>query len=230
MGPNDTALLAELAQDINSEANDFPSRGKFQRRAHRLLNYTKRRVPGIQTRSLTEPTTNGLAAAEPADGALDEFDLLDEAVESLLTGGLISDGTPLGFFRNQDVRTIVTSFGELPVDLAGIFGDPDQLWNPISDAISARGIADMRCDTFGVDLQLRSQKPGLDALCSRLEGFPDFSQVENVLSGELIGQLFEALDGLTITENAAAVSQASKSTFCSTWIGQQMRFDSFCGR
>lgn len=230
MGPTDTALLAELAAAINSKADDFPNRGKFQRRAHRLLNYTKRRVPGVQTRTIMEPAFAGNIAAEEPDGAEDEFDRMDEAVGNLLAGGLAGDGTPLGFLRNADLRNVVTSFGELPSNITMMVDDPEQLWNPLSDAISNGGIDNMRCETFGLDAGVRNQKPGLNNLCTRLESFPEFAQVESILSGELIGELFEALDTLTISSNAAAVSQNSRSRFCSTRVGQRPRFDNFCGR
>ena len=64
MGPKDTALIAELAADINADAEDFPDRGKFQaRRAHRLLNFTKRRVPGVQIGTDSDAQPSGTTVA-----------------------------------------------------------------------------------------------------------------------------------------------------------------------
>jgi hypothetical protein len=230
MGPNDTALLAELATDINAKANDFPNRGKFQRRTHRLLNYTKLRVPGIQIRTDAEQSFASFATAtEPVEGAEDEFDVVDDAIENLLSNGVKGDGSMFGVLKNTNISSLVGSFDALSRDVTSVIADPSQLLDPLSDSVNG-GIDSMDCATFGIDSTLRNQKPGLEKLCNRLEGFPDYALVEQVLSGELIADLYEALDTLTIGGSASEVSSASKSRFCSSRIGQLFKYNIFCGR
>lgn len=230
LGPTDTALLAELANDINVKADDFPNRGKFQRRTHRLLNYTKLRVPGIQIRTDAEQSFTGLAAfTEAEEGTDDEFDIVDDAIENLLSNGLKGDGSLFGVFKNTDVTNLVGSFDALPNDVASLIANPSQLLDPFSDVANG-GIDNIDCASFGFDQTLRMQKPGLDKLCKRLEGFPDFERVENVLSGELIADLYGALDTLTIGGNAAEVSSGARDRFCSTKIGQLFKYNVFCKR
>jgi len=228
MGPTDTALIAELATDINAKANDFPNRGKFQRRAHRLLNYTKRRIPGIQTRTASA-SSNFSVASEPEQGAEDEFDRIDEAVENLLASGIKGDGSesPFGILREQNVRNLVVSFSELPVDISNFAVNPEQIFDPMSKRFSG-SFGDLSCDDYGIDTQFRINKPGLNNLCERLENLPDFDQIESVLSGDMIADLFDAIDALTITSSAANVSSAYKTAFCKTIIGRRAKFDTFC--
>ena len=230
LGPTDTALLAELATDINAKANDFPNRGKFQRRTHRLLNYTKLRVPGIQIRTDAEQGFTSFATAtEPMDGAEDEFDVVDDAIENLLSNGVKGDGSMFGVLKNTNITNLAGSFDALPGDVNSIIADPSQLLDPLADSVND-GIDSIDCATFLIDPALRNQKPGLEKLCNRLEGFPDYALVEQVLSGELIADLYEALDTLTIGGTASQVSSASKSRFCSSRIGQLFKYDIFCGR
>ena len=230
LGPNDRALLAELATDINANANDFPNRGKFQRRAHRLLNYTKLRVPGVQVRTDAEQSfASFTTATEPQEGTEDEFDVVDDAIENLLSNGVKGDGSMFGVLKNANINSLVGSFDALPVDVTSVIADPSQLLDPLSDSVNG-GIDNMDCATFGIDSTLRDQKPGLEKLCNRLEGFPDYRLVEQVLSGELIADLYEALDTLTIGGSASAISSASKSGFCSSRIGQLFKYDVFCDR
>lgn len=230
LGPTDTALLAELASDINVNANDFPNRGKFQRRTHRLLNYTKLRVPGVQIRTDAEQSGANLAAFTVAEeGTDDEFDVVDDAIENILSNGLKGDGSLFSVFENADVTNLVSSFDALPKDVSSLIANPSQLLDPMSDAVNG-GIDNMDCATFGIDQTLRMQKPGLEKLCNRLEGFPDFKRVENVLSGELIADLYEALDTLTIGGNVAQVSSGSRERFCSSRIGKLFKYDVFCKR
>jgi hypothetical protein len=87
LGPTDTQLLQNLPP-ILLPAEDFPTE-ESQRRSHRLLNYTKLRVPGTSN----EPKRLSLAYQfHPCSGTgrreMFEFDMLDEAVENLLPGGL----------------------------------------------------------------------------------------------------------------------------------------------
>ncbi|RLA39378.1 MAG: hypothetical protein DRR42_27295, partial [Gammaproteobacteria bacterium] len=76
----------------------------------------------------------------------------------------------------------------------------------------------------------RSKGLGLGKLCNRLEEFPEFSHVEQVLSGELIADLLTALDTLTIGSDAAEVADSSRNRFCSSRIGQLFRYNVFCKR
>ncbi|GIT97580.1 hypothetical protein [Sulfurovum sp. TSL1] len=230
LGPTDTALLTELAQDINVNANDFPDRGKFQRRAHRLLNYTKLRVPGVQIRTDADPAFSTLAVIqEEEEGSDDEFDVSDTAVENIFTNGLRGGNGPFAVFKNTDIKNLVASLGGLPTDITAMINDPEQIINPISDAVNS-GIDNMDCASFGIDTGLRNEKPGLNKLCNRLEGLPDYSDIERVLSGELIGELFSALDTLTIGDTAGNVKDGAQNRFCQTRIGQLPKFDQFCKR
>jgi len=230
LGPTDTALLAELAQDINVKDNDFPDRGKFQRRAHRLLNFAKLRVPGVQIRTDADPAFASLAVVqEEAEGSDDEFDLSDAAVESIFTNGLRGSNGRFDVFKNTDIKNLVTSLGGFPSDISAMINDPEQILNPLSDAVSG-GIDNMDCATFGIDAGLRNEKPGLDKLCNRLEGFADYADIERVLSGELIGELFSALDTLTIGDTVGNVKDGTQSNFCATRIGRLQKFDDFCKR
>jgi len=230
LGPTDTALLTELAQDINVKANDFPNRGKFQRRTHRLLNFTKRRVPGVQIRTDADPAFASLAVAQAeAEGTDDEFDLSDAAVENLFANGLRGSGGPFSVFKNTDIKSLVTSLGGLPSDITAMVNDPEQIFNPISDAVNG-GVDNMDCATLGIDAGLRNDKPGLNKLCNRLEGLPDFSDIERVLSGELIGELFAALDTLTIENAKDNVKNGAQNKFCTTRIGGLPKFNDFCNR
>lgn len=230
LGPTDSALLAELAQDINVKANDFPDRGKFQRRAHRLLNYTKLRVPGVQIRTDADPAFSTLdTVQEEKEGTDDEFDVSDAAVENIFTNGLRGEYGAFSVFKNADIKNLVTSLGGLPSDISAMINDPEQIMNPISDAVNS-GIDNMNCATFGIDAGLRNEKPGLNQFCNRLEGFPDYADIERVLSGELIGELFSALDTLTIGDTAGNVKDGAQNKFCQTRIGSLPKFDKFCKR
>lgn len=230
MGPTDTALLVELAQDINAKANDFPNRGKFQRRAHRLLNFTKRRVPGVQIRTDADPVFASLAVAQTTEqSADDEFDLSDAAIDNLFANGLRGGSGAFGALRNADLKNLVASFDGLPSDITVIIDDPEQILDPISNAFIG-GADSIDCATLGLDADLRSKKPGLEKLCNRLEGLPDFSDIERVLSGELIGELFAALDTLTIENAKDNVKNGAQNKFCSTRIGKLPKFDTFCDR
>jgi hypothetical protein len=233
MGPKDTALIAELAADINADAEDFPDRGKFQRRAHRLLNFTKRRVPGVQIRTDSDAQPSSMTVAmemEEDDAPEDEFDRIDAAVDQLLDAGLRGSETgALGVLRNDWVRDLVAASEGVPSDIRVLVDEPERFFDVITE-IAGNGTDNLPCERFRLDAALRSSIPGLDQLCDRLESLPDMALVEQVLSGDLIADLFEALDTLTITSTASQVSTSTRSRFCSTVIGRRPRFDSFCGR
>lgn len=230
LGPTDTALLAELAEDINVNDNDFPDRGKFQRRAHRLLNYTKLRVPGVQIRTDADQTSVALAdVPEEEEGSDDEFDVSDAAVENIFANGLRGGNGAFSVFKNTDIKNLVASLGGLPSDIIVMLNDPEQIMNPISDAVNG-GVDNMDCASFGIDAGLRNEKPGLNKLCNRLEGLPDYADIERVLSGELIGELFSALDTLTIGDTAGNVKDGAQDRFCQSRIGKLSKFDNFCKR
>lgn len=232
LGIEDTALVAELASDINDRAEDYPNRGKFQRRVARLIEYAQWRIPGLQTPPQQPFDSTQAYALSTSEGDENEFDSIDNAIDRLMASGLSQDGTAFSAFRNPDVRQISDAFGQLPVDIVSMVEDPEQLLDALSHAVLQSGIDDMECETFGMDSGIRGRKPGIDQICNRLEELPDYSEVEEILSGEVIGQLFEALDTLTITSGSQGgnVSQNARSRFCSSRVGQLRRFDSFCGR
>ena len=148
MGPTDTALIAELAADINADAEDFPDRGKFQRRAHRLLNYTKRRVPGVQIRTDSDAQPSGTAVSlemEQEDAPADEFDRIDEAVDQLLDAGLRgSESGALGVLRNQWVRDLVAASEGVPSDIRVLVDEPERFFDVITE-IAGNGIDNLPC-------------------------------------------------------------------------------------
>jgi hypothetical protein len=225
---DDEDLLEALVRDINvRDATGQVERGKFQRRGSRLLNYTKRRVPGVQTRSIVNSSYE-VVALNNGFAADDEFDRLDEAMESLMTNGLTAEGNGLGVFRDPGVVALSTSFDQLPKDLGSIIRDPEQIFDGMENFSS--NLNDLDCELFGVTTQLRAEKPGLDRLCSRLEELPDFETVQQILSGEFVDGIVGALDPLLANISAPTSPEDAKTVFCSSEVGQRRVFNRYCGR
>lgn len=220
VGPNDTALLAELAQDINAKANDFPERGKFQRRAHRLLNYTKRRVPGIQTRT----GSNSILVDD--DASDDEFDRLDGAVDNLMSAGLQLPDTSLGLFKDSNLADIVDSYDGI-ANLDSFIRSPEQFLEGLPN------LFDFNCDDIGVLANERASNNNLGSLCDKLDQLPSL---------EGVGTAIESINGLS-DEILAAIGELGpdfgnpdiddpvqrKQEFCKTNVGRRTAFKKYCG-
>lgn len=217
--PNDIALLAALADDINARARDrdASTTGKFQRRAGRLLNYAKRRVPGIQSSVTFNPLIAAAAVGDSDSSPEDEFDRLDEAMENLMSNGLASVGEGLGAFRDPNVVALRSSFDGLPRDVAAVFEDPEMIFDAFDNLQAS--FNNLTCDKFGVTDSLRLDKPGLDRLCNRLEGLPDFDVVQSILSGEQLDAIKDLLQPL-LENNVQETAEQTKARICGSVFGR----------
>jgi len=233
LGPRDTELLMELAADIQNSkeddtgrgAQDYPNRGKFQRRAHRVLNYAKRRVPGIQSRLDSEDPM------EPDDDASSrEFDRMDRSVTNLQGLGLrpeiATDG--LGVFRDANVTDFASSFDETK-ELGDFMNDPEQIFSSLPD----RPLNSLTCTDLGV-AGLRSRVPQLARLCEELELLPSFDLVKDsfatvdALRDEILAAVAEI--GVELSDNAEETAAQRRERFCATTLGRRNAFDKYCRR
>jgi hypothetical protein len=226
LGPRDEGLLMELATDINGHglldrgARDFPNRGKFQRRAHRVLNYAKRRVPGIQSRLNSEESLES-----DADAPDDEFDVMDRSIRNLRGWGLEASANGTGVFRDANVAGFVAAFDEAK-DLRDFMNDPDQIFSGLPD----QPLRSISCLDLGVT-DLRSRIPRLDALCDELALLPSFDVITNsfvIIDGirdELVAAIAEIGEDFV-----GDTAEERRTQFCRTTVGMRPAFNRFCGR
>jgi hypothetical protein len=229
LGPEDTAMLLQLAGDINAKPDDGLAGGKFQRRTHRLLNYTKRRVPGVQMQAAFVPGVDSPLTALDEPAAEDEFDRVDTAIDNLTSGGIVPRGEIIGVFHDANIVDLLASMDGLPVDVNNVISKPERVFDSLEDY--KQNIGDLKCDAFGVTAELRGERPGLDRLCDRLDGLPSYDAVENVLSGQLLDGIAELIQPLL--QNTSGVSESAvqtKNRFCASVVGQRRLFDKYCGR
>jgi hypothetical protein len=215
---DDKERLRELAKDINNSPLGLP-KSKFQRRAHRLVNYIARQVPGIQVDPKVEAS----------------FDTLDEAFVSLMDEGLQEPRDAagnksregLGVFRDSNIRQLLDNL-DMPVNVVSLMNDPEQIFDALPDLVG--GFDSLTCENLGVSERIRS-RPRMEKLCQELDKLPSFDKLRDGLEGlpdEIVDAIAENLS--FFLEDAEDKREQKKSEFCNSTIGKRRVFDKYCGR
>ena len=233
LSPDDEARLADIAFDINAKTgNAFPDKGKFQRRAGRILNYAAVRVPGNQ-RSIMASVDPAAVGTTDADAEI-EFDRADLAIDNLMDNGLgaISGREGLMVFQDGNVRELLATLS-VP---AGVRTFMDAPRNHIFDGLPdlSGGIRNLTCDELGVSTAMRSDRMRLDGLCNRLESLPTFERAHNAveLGSEITEDIIDAIQQILANtiQGTQDTTEAAKARFCASAVGQRRAFNQYCGR
>jgi hypothetical protein len=220
----DKHLLAALRKAVNSGANDSPARGKFQRRAARVLNYANLRVPGLPTGS------NDSSAQGAADqGSRDtEFDRMDQSAANIMELGLEPTDTGIGVFKDRNVVEFSNSFDAVK-DLRDFMSNPERVFSALPERRSR-----FDCLDLGLAADARDRNSRLDDLCLDGELLPpsdliqrSFSTVDE-LGDEILGAVAEI--GETLDEVANETPTQRRGRFCATKLGRRNAFDKYCRR
>jgi hypothetical protein len=237
LSDEDTDRLAEVARDMNTPGI-LPTT-KFQRRAHRLVNFADRKAGGI-LQQFDVSANNTQTAAQAFDE--DEFDRIDEAFTNLLDNGwsIPADADGFSVFRDSNVSELMATM-ELPTDVRTALNDPEPIFDALPDAFA---IDQLTCNDFGVTASIRSDRPRLDNLCTLLETLPSFEVIRDGLErvGDIPDDVIEAiteilaplLNDLPEAEEAGETLEQTKlkakQRFCQSGPGSRHIFDTYCGR
>lgn len=236
LSPEDEARLAAIAIDINAKTGDgVLEKGKFQRRAGRILNYAALRVPGNQ-RSLLAAANNSSVSATDADAEI-EFDRADNAIANLLDNGLGQATEGLDVFKDTNIKELLATL-EVPVGVKSFMDDPElHLFDSLPDL--SGGIRNLTCLDLGVTAEMRSRSVNnrrgrLNSLCDRLENLPSFDRA--IQAAELGSEIAEDIvDGISevMANTIDGVSDTradAKARFCGSTVGLRRAFNRYCGR
>lgn len=226
LSPEDQSRLEAIARDMNAAGNTgdgVGEKGKFQRRAGRIINYAAVRVRGNQL-----PVDSNAFVNVASDDEL-EFDRVDAAGENLLENGLGEVDEGLDVFRDGNVRDLLASL-ELPSEVRTFMDDPERIFEGLPDL--AGGFEALTCDQLGISAGMRSRRPRLDNVCERIDELPDFDTVRDA---------FERIDGLTdetvdaiaelmapLLSDVGETRENTKERFCNSRIGMRPAFDRYC--
>jgi len=232
LSPGDQTRLQEVAATMNAADNlgeTFLTKGKFQRRAARAINYACRKVGG----SLVCPTLpNVFAASAQADAQTDadqELERADTASESLLEGGFGAVQEGLQAFQEGNVSELLASL-DLPSDVRSAMGDPEKIFDGLPDL--SGGVPN--CASLQITPEMRARRPLLNSLCTELSGLPNDAVVKGAfekidqLSDEVVDAIAEIVRPLL--SNAGEVPENTRNRFCNSVIGQRPIFNRYCGR
>jgi len=215
--PNDTAKLEQIRRDINSRAGDgLGEKGKFQRRAARLIDFAGRKVPGNQ---------NTDADVE------NDLDRADAAADSFITDGVVDVSEGLDVFRDHSIAELLATL-DMPAGVSNFMQDPEQIFDWIPDV--SGGLGHVACDDLDLSNAMRSRLPRLDGLCNQVENLPSFDLVRDVplrvdeVSDDVLQSIAELLDPLLADKGET--KEQTKKRFCQSPIGQRKVFDKYCGR
>jgi hypothetical protein len=233
LSPGDQAQLQAVSATMNDAANlgeTFQTKGKFQKRAARAINYACRKVGGLLECPILPnlPLATFSQANVEAD-AEQELDRADTASENLLEGGFGAVEEGLQAFNEGNVSELLASL-ELPADVRSVMSDPERIFEGLPD-LSA-GVPN--CESLRITAGMRARRPVLDRLCAELSGLPDDRVVKGAfdkiheLSDEVVDAIAEIVRPLL--SNAGEVSQNTRARFCSSIIGQRPVFNRYCGR
>ncbi|MDH5514869.1 MAG: hypothetical protein OEY45_06885 [Gammaproteobacteria bacterium] len=231
LSPEDETRLTEIAKDINAKTgNSFIEKGKFQRRAGRILNYAAVRVPGNQ-RTLMMAADPISANLTDADAEI-EFDRADNAVANIMDNGLGTVTEGLDVFNDTDIRELLATL-EVPVGVKNFMEGPEiHLFDGLPDL--SGGVRNLLCNELGVTARMRENRPRLDSLCNRLENLPSFERAIQALElgSEITEDIIEGVRQVmanTISGVADTTAEA-KARFCASDPGQRRVFNVYCGR
>ncbi len=233
LSPGDQGRLQGVWDSMNDQANlgeTFQTKGRFQRRAARAINYACRKVDGLLQCPILPNlplAASGLASA--ADDSEQEMERADTASENLLEGGLGAVEEGLQAFREGNVSELLASL-DLPSDVRSVLQDPERIFEGLPD-VSA-GLPS--CDSVQITPEMRARRPVLNRLCAELSGLPNDAVVKGAF--EKIDQLSdEVLDAIAelmgpLLTNVGEAPQNTRDRFCRSVIGQRPVFDRYCGR
>ncbi len=228
----DQARLLAVAETMNDAANlgeTFQTKGKFQRRAARAINYACRKVGGLLQCPILPNALAVSSEVNAEDAADQEFDRADTASENLLEGGLGAVEEGLQAFREGNVSELLASL-ELPSDVRSALGDPERIFEGLPDL--SGGLPS--CDSLQITAGMRARRPVLNRLCAELSGLPNDAVVKGAfnkidqLSDEVLDAIAELMGPLLT--NVGEAPQNTRARFCNSVIGQRPVFNRYCGR
>ena len=201
LSPEDQKLLEEVARDINEPPDGgVGQKGKFQRRARRILNYAALRVQG------------GAALFDRADAAADK--LLDNGLFHLpSTGKELSEGLDV-FQKEENIVELLATL-DIPVEVRNFMANPEQVFDGLpnlADGVDANGDVangvDLTCADLGISSNLRARNANLNSLCLQLEGPPSFEVVKTGLESLSQFVTMEDLSDFATTSQLSALRTA----------------------
>ena len=215
LSPADKATLDRIATEINAKTGDnLLNKGKFQRRAGRLVDFADRKIPGNQ--------------GNPFE---DEFDISDNATESFLSY-LPEASEGMDVLRHQNIKDLLEV--EAIPDRVGVFlEDPEIVLDGLPDISDGPG--HLTCADLGVTSGMRDRRPRVNKVCEELTDLPDFSVVRDAservdqMSDEVVDAIAELLEPVLGKRDAESREQ-TKNRFCNSAVGMRKAFDRFCGR
>lgn len=226
LSPDDQAQLVQMATDINSDTTN-DNKGKFQKRAGRILQYADRRVPPLRQNF----SARNLANAQAEQDMSNEFDRSDMAVDSLLENGFGTMSEGFDIFRDHNVRELLATL-EIPLEVSDFMNDPERIFNGLPDLRGGEG--PLFCNDAGISGAMRSRNERLDSMCTRLENLPTFDRLRKVpdtidtLTDEVVDAIAAVLT--PVLNNAGETAEQTKTRFCATNIGLRRAFNRYCGR
>jgi hypothetical protein len=234
LSPGDQTRLQEVAATMNDADNlgeTFQTKGKFQRRAARAINYACRKVGGLLQCPILPNVFAASAHANAQTDADQELERSDTASENLLEGGFGAVQEGLQAFQEGNVSELLASL-ELPSDVRSAMGDPERIFEGLPDL--SRGVPN--CASLQITPEMRARRPLLNSLCAELSSLPNDGVVKGAfekidqLSDEVVDAIAEIVGPLLSGNAVEETRESTKARFCSSAVGQRPVFNRFCGR
>lgn len=190
---SDAEIIDRIVHGINQSVN--LDKSKFQRRLGRLANYSIVRVPGTnrfgdgqaQTGIVSQAHTSDLAMMMDDDGE-SEFDLVEDAIERLMTGNfqIPDEGGPLALLKSPivgDLRSVL----EIPSPVQQVLDDPDMILAKVFElGLPSTGANSLAtggfCGRFSINEELQTRFESIGNFCALFSQLPTFAQTTGIFN------------------------------------------------